>query len=130
MFRNITAASIALVLLSSATFASENSENDNNIHGRSAAAITANLAEYQGIDAHRVEAWGDKIIVHTRDENGVNRALILNKDTLRPLAEAPAVASRLDVIEAQPASLSPWAGEPARSLLDSHDDGADSSSAF
>jgi hypothetical protein len=129
MFRNVTAASIALVLLSSAAFASEDAENDD-IHGRSPAAITANLAEYHGIIADRVEAWGDKIIVHISDENGVNRVLYLNKDTLRPLADAPAVASRLDVIAVQPASLARWADEPARSLLDSDDDGSDSSTAF
>jgi hypothetical protein len=130
MFRNVTAASIALILLSSATFASENSETDNNIHGRSVAAITANLAEYHGINADRVEAWGDKIIVHTNDENGVNRMLYLNKDTLRPLADAPSVASRLDVIEVRPAGSFRWADEPARSLLASDDDGSNSSSAF
>ncbi len=130
MFRNVTAASIALVLLSSAAFASENSQDDPNIQGRSVAAITANLAEYQGINADRVEAWSDKIIVHISDENGANRILYLNKDTLRPLADAPAVASRLDVIGVQRASLARWADEPARSLLDSDDDGSSSSSAF
>ncbi|WP_108397464.1 PepSY domain-containing protein [Devosia submarina] len=130
MFRNVTATSIALVLLSSAAAASENSEEDPNIHGRSVAAITANLAEHHGINADRVEAWGDKIIVHISDENGANRVLYLNKDTLRPLTHAPAVASRLDVIEVQPASLARWADESARSLLDSDDDGSNSSSAF
>ncbi len=130
MFRNVTAASLALVLLSSAAFASEYSENNDNIHGRSVAAITANLAEYHGIDADRVEAWGDKIIVHTTDENGATRVLYLNKDTLRPLADAATVASRIDVVEVQPASAARWADELARSLLDSDDDGSNSSSAL
>lgn len=127
MFRNVTAASLALVLLSSAAFASKDSENDSNIHGRSVAAITANLAEYHGINAERVEAWGDKIIVHTNDENGANHVLYLNRDTLRPLVDAPAVASRVDVTEVQPAGSFRWTDEPARSLLDSDDDGSNSS---
>lgn len=125
MFRNVSFASVALVLLSTAAFASEN--NDHDVHGRSVASITANLAEYYGIEANLVEAWGDKIVVHTQDEHGANRVLFVNKDTLRPVESAPAVASRLDVSNIQPATAPRLlVDEPARSLLDSDDDGSSS----
>jgi hypothetical protein len=58
--------------------------------------ITANLAEYHGISANRVEEWGDKIVVHTQDENGANRMLFVDKDTLRPIEDTFALASRRD----------------------------------
>ncbi len=94
MFRNVSFASFALALLSTAAFASENKGHD--VHGRWVALITANLAEYHGISANQVEEWGDKIVVHTHDENGTNRMLFVDKDTLRPIEDASALASRLD----------------------------------
>lgn len=117
MLRNVSFASVALILVSTAAFASE--DNDHDVHGRSVAAITANLAEYYGIDANRVEEWGDKIVVHTQDENGANRMLFVHKDTLRPIEHAPAAASRrLDMSDIQRAA----ADGPTRSLLGSDED--------
>lgn len=129
MFRNVSFAAVALALLSTAAFASEN--NDDDIHGRSVASITANLAEYYGIEANLVEGWGDKIVVHARDENGANRVLFISKDTLRLVEDAPVVASRLDVSSVQTAPILRLpADEPARSLLDSDDDNSSSASAY
>lgn len=87
MFRNISVVPVALVLLSSVAIGSENASDDYDIHGRSIPSITADLAEYSGIDANRVEAWGDNIIVHTQDQNGANLTVLVDKNTLRPVAD-------------------------------------------
>jgi hypothetical protein len=124
------AAVAPVAVLISPTYAQQSLSETADVHGHTVASIAANLAEYQGLHADQVEAWGDKIMVYTRGDNGPNRLLFLNKDTLRPVAESFGVGTRLDVVGDQPANThAPWTDEPARSLLDSDDDDSSSSSA-
>ncbi|HEY8359460.1 MAG TPA: hypothetical protein VIL30_18575 [Ramlibacter sp.] len=122
MFRKSALASLALVFLSTVAHGGESLTSDREINGRSIESITATLAEYHGIDANLVEAYGDKILVHAKNENGTNSILFVDKDTLQPLSNASRVGTRLDVgrVQASPASTG-WADEPTRSLVESDD---------
>ena len=77
---------LALALLAApvAATAAESLVEDREIDGRSTYGIIANLHQ-QGIDAQRVETWGDAIRVEARGTDGQTYMVIVDRDTLRPL---------------------------------------------
>jgi hypothetical protein len=93
-----TSIGAVLALLFSSTAMANQSllSDDTEINDRSTASIIATLAE-QDIRATRVEEWGGMIRVDTDDESGANRVLFVDKDTLRPVSEAPMVGTQLSV---------------------------------
>jgi hypothetical protein len=125
MFRKTSVASLAFILLSSVAFSAESLPSDREINSRSIESITANLAEYQGIQAEDIEAYGDKILVHAKDANGGNSVLFFDKDTLQPISTASRVGTNLDVVQTQPTKPSParrlGAHETAYSLTEIYD---------
>ena len=91
MFSNIRAtAAAALLLVSPAALAAQSLSTDNDeINGRSAAAMMATLSA-RGINATAVEQWGDGVLsVSVRDADGAHRLLLVDDDTLRPLEIGP-----------------------------------------
>jgi hypothetical protein len=122
MFRTFAAASVALTLISSAAFGSQSLLDNEKVHGRTIAAIKANLSDYYGIEAEYVEEAGDRIVVLADDPDGKANFLFVDKDTLRPIIDSPAVASRLDTTseESQPADRRLF--EEARPSLTWHED--------
>jgi hypothetical protein len=93
-----TSIGAVLALLASANAMANASllSEDIEINGRSTASIIATLAE-QDIRASRVEEWGGMIRVDTDDESGANHVLFVDKNTLRPVSDTPAVGTRLSV---------------------------------
>ncbi|WP_172125192.1 PepSY domain-containing protein [Devosia sp. 919] len=124
MFSIIRAtAAAALLLVSPAALAAQSLSTDNDeINGRSAAAMIANLSA-RGINATAVELWGDGVLsVSVRDADGAHRLLLVDEDTLRPLEIAPQVSTELNVGVVPSASPRRLTNLAPESLVEDKDD--------
>jgi hypothetical protein len=131
MFLKSATAALLLALLSSSAFSAESLSNREDIHGRSYASIVANLKDSHGLTAELVEAYGDKILVHARDESGTVSILFVDKTTLQPIADTRNVGTRLNVTrETSPSVKSGRPDQPARSLVEDDDDNSDTATGF
>ncbi len=92
----------AVALLPVSAFAAQSlTEEEQEVHGRSASSVITSLAQ-RGIDADAVEQWGEAIRVDLRGADGQGSFLLLDKDTLQPLSPPAAVGTR----NSAPASIS------------------------
>ena len=117
-----TSIGAVLALLASANAMANASllSEDTEINGRSTASIIATLAE-QDIRASRVEEWGGMIRVDTDDKSGANHVLFVDKNTLRPVSDTPAVGTRLSVQRPNNIYASQPLNDTPRSLVESDD---------
>ncbi|WP_172122129.1 hypothetical protein [Devosia sp. 919] len=76
-------------------------EEEQEVHGRSASSVITSLA-HRGIDADAVEQWGEAIRVDVRGADGHGSFLLLDKDTLQPLSSGAVMETR----NSAPASIS------------------------
>lgn len=93
--RTLLATSLVALLITPA-MAVESLSTNPEIYGRSVANIEASLAE-QGIDASKVETWGNVLRVDARAADGSSYMVLVDKDTLRPLSHSGHVATQTDL---------------------------------
>ncbi|WP_173088665.1 hypothetical protein [Devosia sp. 1635] len=96
----LLAAAVTLLPVS-ALAAQSLTEEEQEVHGRSASSVIASLGQ-RGIAADAVEQWGEAIRVDVRGADGQGSFLLLDKDTLQPLSPGAVMETR----NSAPASIS------------------------